>query len=226
MNVTTVSSKVTLGGIQLFTVAGDDTLRVEHDDVFVGSTQSFVQLGTRDGCCTGTVYHNLHVFNLLACHFEGIQETGCRDDGGAVLVVVHHGDVEFFLKATFNLKALWSLDILEVDTSEGWGNGFDGLDELFRVFLIDLDVEHVDAGIYLEKQTFTLHHRLGGMSTDVTQTQHSCIERNEDGVALTQVAIVGRAGQAEIWDAEEFRSFEAENLTPEKLLASLEAIGL
>ena len=40
------------------------------------------------------------------------------------------------------------------------------------------------------------------------------------------VVIVGRAGQAEIWDAEEFRRFEAENLTPEKLLASLEAIGL
>ena len=40
------------------------------------------------------------------------------------------------------------------------------------------------------------------------------------------VVIVGRAGQAEIWDAEEYASFEQENLTPEKLLASLEAIGL
>ena len=40
------------------------------------------------------------------------------------------------------------------------------------------------------------------------------------------VVIVGRAGQAEIWDAEEFNAFETENLTPEKLLASLEAIGL
>ncbi len=40
------------------------------------------------------------------------------------------------------------------------------------------------------------------------------------------VMIVGRAGQAEIWDAEEFAAFEAENLTPEKLLASLEAVGL
>ena len=38
--------------------------------------------------------------------------------------------------------------------------------------------------------------------------------------------IVGRAGQAEIWDAKEFAAFESENLTPEKLLASLEAIGL
>lgn len=40
------------------------------------------------------------------------------------------------------------------------------------------------------------------------------------------VMIVGRAGQAEIWAAEEFARFESENLTPEKLLASLEAIGL
>lgn len=41
-----------------------------------------------------------------------------------------------------------------------------------------------------------------------------------------EVMVVGRAGQAEIWDAEEFAAFETENLTPEKLLASLEAIGL
>lgn len=40
------------------------------------------------------------------------------------------------------------------------------------------------------------------------------------------VMIVGRAGQAEIWDVEKFRAFEQANLTPEKLLASLEAIGL
>lgn len=40
------------------------------------------------------------------------------------------------------------------------------------------------------------------------------------------VVIVGRAGQAEIWDANEYAAFELENLTPEKLLASLEAIGL
>ena len=40
------------------------------------------------------------------------------------------------------------------------------------------------------------------------------------------VMIVGRAGQAEIWEAGEFARFEAENLTPEKLLSSLEGIGL
>ena len=40
------------------------------------------------------------------------------------------------------------------------------------------------------------------------------------------VLIVGRAGQAEIWDANAYEAFENENLSPEKLLASLEAIGL
>ena len=40
------------------------------------------------------------------------------------------------------------------------------------------------------------------------------------------VMIVGRAGQAEIWDMAEFETFEQENMAPEKLLASLEAIGL
>ena len=40
------------------------------------------------------------------------------------------------------------------------------------------------------------------------------------------VMIVGRAGLAEICDADEFAAFETENLTPEKLMAAREAIGL
>lgn len=41
-----------------------------------------------------------------------------------------------------------------------------------------------------------------------------------------EVMMVGRAGQAEIWDRDEFARFEEENLTPEKLLESLESIAL
>lgn len=41
-----------------------------------------------------------------------------------------------------------------------------------------------------------------------------------------EVVIVGRASSAEIWDAAEYRAFEAAMLTPENLLSSLEAIGL
>ena len=63
-----------------------------------------------------------------------------------------------------------------------------------------------------------------------------CVPDKQNRFSLTQnlmtyagitkdVVIVGRAGQAEIWDAAEFDAFEMENLTPEKLMASLEAIG-
>ena len=41
-----------------------------------------------------------------------------------------------------------------------------------------------------------------------------------------EVMIVGRAGQAEIWNKEEYAAFVLENLSPEKLLASMEEIGL
>lgn len=48
-----------------------------------------------------------------------------------------------------------------------------------------------------------------------------------DYAGITSDAVIaGRAGQAEIWDAGEFASFEAEYMTPEKLMASLEAIGI
>lgn len=40
------------------------------------------------------------------------------------------------------------------------------------------------------------------------------------------VMIVGRAGQAEIWSASELAAFEKDNMTPDKLLASLTEIGL
>lgn len=41
-----------------------------------------------------------------------------------------------------------------------------------------------------------------------------------------EVCIVGKAGQAEIWDAQEHERFEMECMDPDKILASLEAIGL
>ena len=41
-----------------------------------------------------------------------------------------------------------------------------------------------------------------------------------------EVTFIGQGGQAEIWDADTYAEFEQAMLTPENLLASLEAIGL
>ena len=40
------------------------------------------------------------------------------------------------------------------------------------VLLVDLDVEHVDAGEFLEQDRLALHHRLGGERADVAEAEH------------------------------------------------------
>ena len=76
-----------------------------------------------------------------------------------------------------------------------------------------------------------------GATSLIFMNANQCVPDKQFRFGLTQnlidyagisreVMIVGRAGQAEIWDAAEFEAFEQENLSPEKLLASLEAIGL
>ena len=80
-------------------------------------------------------------------------------------------------------------------------------------------------------------HKRGGATSLIFMNATQCNPDKQYRFGLTQflldyagidreVMIVGRAGQAEIWDAAEFAAFEMENLTPEKLLASLEEIGL
>ena len=89
-----------------------------------------------------------------------------------MLVVVHHGDVEFRLQALLDLEAFRSLDVLQVDASEGGGDGLHRLDEFVRVFLVYLDVEHVDASENLKQQALALHNGLSGQGADVAQAQH------------------------------------------------------
>ena len=50
------------------TVAGDDTLAVEHEDVLTAGTESYVELGARDCRSTCTIDYNLYLLNFLACN--------------------------------------------------------------------------------------------------------------------------------------------------------------
>ena len=119
--------------------------------------------------------------------------------------------------------------------------------ELGQAFFVTLGVNcgHRCLTVYTEKDFQTLTENYNALPISQRSAATSLIFMNaaecspdkQFRFSLTQfllsyagisrdVMIVGRAGQAEIWDAEEFAAFEAENLTPEKLMASLEAIGL
>ena len=80
-------------------------------------------------------------------------------------------------------------------------------------------------------------HKRSGASTLIFAFANRCTPDKQFRFPITaeqvryaglgqEVMIVGRAGQAEIWNSEEYAAFELENLSPEKLLASLEEIGL
>ena len=99
-----------------------------------------------------------------------ILQAGCRDDGCAVLVVVHHGDVEGLLQTLFDVEALWSLNVLKVDAAEGRRNLLYCLAELLRIFLGNLDVEHIDAAVYLKEQAFAFHNRFAAHRSNVAKT--------------------------------------------------------
>ena len=101
-------------------------------------------------------------------HFEGVLQACRRDDGRAVLVVVHHGNVERALQPLLDIEAFGSLDVLQVDAAEGGGYLLHGLAKLLGVFLVDFYVENVHAAIYLEKQSLSFHDRLAAHRPDVT----------------------------------------------------------
>ena len=80
---------------------------------------------------------------------------------------MHHGDIQFLFQSPLYLEALRGLDVLQVDTAEGGGDGLDRLDELIGIFFIHLDIEDINTAIDFKEQTFTLHHWFTGHSAYV-----------------------------------------------------------
>ena len=166
-----VSGEGPLHGVEVGAGSGDDSLAVAHDDVLAAHTQFDVEVGAGNGCGTGSVDHQPDVLYLLVLQFQGVEQACCRDDGRAVLVVVHHRDVALLLEPALYLEALGGLDVLEVYAPEGGGDGLDCGDEFFRILLIQLYVVAVQSCEYLEQQCLSFHDGLAGQCSDVAQSE-------------------------------------------------------
>ena len=103
---------------------------------------------------------------------QRVDEGGQDDDGGAVLVVVEHRDVEPLLEPVLDLEAPRRRDVLEVDAAEARREPGDRLDDLLDVGRVQADRDGVDAAELLEEDRLALHHRHGGGRTDVAEAQH------------------------------------------------------
>ncbi len=190
MNIRARSGEELLLRSEVGSVGCYDALRVEHHHILHLGTESHIELGAADGSGTGTIHHDFHLGNVLASHLKRVLESGSRDDGSAVLVVVHHRNVEGLLQSLLDVEAFRGLDVLKVDAAESWGNLLYGLAELLGVFLCHLDVEHVDASIYLKQETLALHYRLAAHGTYVSQAENgSTIGDDSHEIALVGVLV-------------------------------------
>ena len=202
VDVATRSGKLHLCRTEISTVVGEHTILVNHNDVLLACAELVVHLDATHGSSAGTRNDDAHVLNLLAIDLQGIDETCTRNDGSAMLVVVHHGDVAVLFQTFFDIEALGRLDVLKVDSTKRGSNTLYGLAELHRVGLIDFDVEDVDATIDLEEQSLTLHNGFSCQGTDVAQSEHSrAIGNNGYKVAAIGVTerVIGVLLDFETW---------------------------
>ena len=84
-----------------------------------------------------------------------------------MLVIVENRDLHALAELALDVEALRCLDVLKVDAAKRRLKGSDDIDELVGIGFVDLDVEHIDAGEFLEEAAFALHHRLAGERADV-----------------------------------------------------------
>ena len=110
--------------------------------------------------------------NDLPGHAQRVGGRGADDDGGAVLIVVKNGDVHPRAADILDDEAVGRLDVLEVDGPEGRLERADDLGQTLGIGFVQLDIEAVDIGEFLEQDRLALHHRLGGEPADIAQPQH------------------------------------------------------
>ena len=106
----------------------------------------------------------------LPTTLKPIQYGRANDDRGAMLIVVKHRNLHPLAQLALDIETLGCLDVFQVDAAEGRLERCNDLDQLVGIEFVQLDVEDIDAGKFLEQHRLAFHHRLGGERTDRAQT--------------------------------------------------------
>ena len=165
--------------VDIRTVSRDHAAAVAEDHVLTADAYGDEQPCAGDGRGPGAVHDHAEFVERLAGDLYGIEHRGGRDDGRAVLVVVHHGNIQFFAQPPVDFEAFRGFDVLEVDAPECRGYRFHRADECLGIGFVDFDVEGVDVGVSFEEHAFTFHDGLACQSSDIAQSQDGRAVRND-----------------------------------------------
>ena len=156
----------------LFAALIDQPFDIAEPDIFPfhAQLQQHVQAGNARRTTAGR--DDLDILELFARDTQRIRGGRADDDGGAVLVVVKDGDIHPLAAQLFDDETVGRLDVFEVDRAECGFQRADDIGEFFGVGFIQLDIETVDIGEFLEQDRLAFHHRLRCQRADIAQTQH------------------------------------------------------
>src|SRR5690606_24181298 len=96
----------------------DHATRIDYENIGAEHAQADQQVQAGDGGCTGARAHQLDRTDVLADHFEAIEDGGGGNDGGAVLVVMKDRDPHAFAQLLLDVETLRRLDVFEVHAAQ------------------------------------------------------------------------------------------------------------
>ena len=165
---------------------------------------------------------------------ECVHETGERDDGRSVLVIVEDRDITALLQLLLDLKAARRGDILEVYAAEASGKECNCVHDCIRVLRADAERNRVDIAEGLEQGTFSFHDRHAGLRADIAEAEDSrtvcdngnCVPAARQLKALLRVLLdlkarsrdARRVGEAQCLGAADVRADLDLNLTLQLLV--------
>ena len=158
-------------------------------NVLLGQAQLDQQIDAGQRRSAGAAGDQFDLVDAFAHNLQAVEQGRAHHNGGAVLVVVKDRDLHALAQLALDVKAVGRLDVFEVDAAEGWLQRGDDVHQLVGVFFVDFDIEHINAGKFLEQHAFAFHYRLAGQRADIAQAQHGrAVADNADQVAARGVA--------------------------------------
>ncbi len=134
---------------------------------------SLQQAGNSHTGSTSTIYYYLGILELLSYQLEAVHQGRYYNDGSAMLIIMEYRNVHGFLQAVLNVKALRSLDILQIDAAKAWLQHLYSVANIVYAAGVEAQRHCIYTGKVLEEHSLALHNRQASTSTDIAQTKYS-----------------------------------------------------